>query len=90
MSEWKMRASHFYKLLNEIQNCKCSYTGWELTPENTRIAHKVPLKNGGTHEFGNVELVHASIANLARDLSEKEIYKLCLAVVENLKEKYGG
>lgn len=64
MSNWKMKAKDFYRILNEEQKGRCSYTGWELTPENTRIAHKVPLKHGGIHEYSNVELVQRYIQKL--------------------------
>lgn len=86
MSNWKMKAKDFYQILNEEQNGRCSYTGWELTPENTRIAHKVPLKYGGKHEYDNVELIHSSIANLARDLPRDEVIQLCKTVVNNLEK----
>ena len=84
MSKWKMNSADFYDILNN-QDCKCSYTGIELTPDNTRISHKTPLKKGGKHEANNVELVHSSIANFVRDHSRDEVFDLCKQIVEYME-----
>lgn len=83
MTKWKMRSHDFYEILRDIQDYKCYYTGWQLTPENTSIAHRINLKDGGKHMKENVILVHRSIANLARERSEGDLLKVCSAVTEN-------
>lgn len=80
MKAWKMRSSDFYEIL-EKQNYLCNVTGWDLTPGNTRIAHIVPIKHGGKHTKANVQLVHASIANLVREVMPNELFDICNAVV---------
>ena len=77
MTKWKMRADDFYYLLHEVQDYKCYYTGWDLTPECTSIAHKVQIREGGKHEKDNVILVHSFIAKLAREHSEEDVVRIC-------------
>lgn len=80
MKIWKMKSSDFYEIL-ESQNYRCNVTGWDLTPGNTRIAHILPIKHGGKHTRSNVQVVHASIANLVREVEPDDLLNICRAVV---------
>ena len=80
MTDWKMRAADFYTLL-DAQQCRCNLTGKMLTPENTSIAHKLPLKFGGKHELSNIQLVCEEISYLARSLPIDQIVNLALSII---------
>ena len=88
MDRWIMRSKDFYEILEEKQQYRCALTGWELTPQNTRISHIVPLREGGKHEKSNVQLIHEVVATLAREQSKEKLYQICCSVVEHLRFKY--
>jgi len=78
-----MTAAHFRYLLEEVQDYKCSITGLELLPGNTCIALKIPRSRRGKPGPENIQLVHESIVQLARELPLNEVIEVCKIVVTN-------
>lgn len=89
MSKWRMNSQDFWHLLEVEQDYKCRLTGWDLTPATTMITHKIPLAKKGKHVRSNVSLVHRSIVQLARELTEAEIVALAAAVIRTRGAEYG-
>ena len=89
MSKWRMTSKDFYHLLEVEQDYKCRLTGWELNPATTMITHKTPLVKKGKHIRSNVSLVHRSIVQLSRELTEAEIVELAAAVIKTRGAEYG-
>lgn len=80
MSDWKMRAADFYELLR-LQDYRCKITSQHLAPETVAFAHLVPLRFGGKHELSNIQLVHETVAGLARSLKSEQIIALAMSIV---------
>lgn len=82
-NQWKMRTADFYQLLKN-QDYRCALSGEDLTPESTCLARKVPLQNGGHHEFTNTYLVHRSVHPLTKHCSQAEIFELCQKIIDRV------
>lgn len=84
----KFFAEHFWRLM-EQQDYKCALTGRELTPDNTEVELKEPFRTTGRTEFENHYLVTKDVAHMARYLSEEEIVKVAIDIVERRGSEYG-
>ena len=75
-------ATQIWGLL-EGQAFKCAMSGLPLEPETTSLDHKIPLARGGTHDIGNVWLVHQRINTAKGTLTTEEFVEMCREVVEH-------
>lgn len=83
MSTWQMTAAHFRYILEDVQDYRCNISGLELLPENTCIALKIPRSRKGKPGPDNIQLVHESIVQLARDLPVNEAVEICKIVAKH-------
>jgi len=82
------RANDFYELL-EKQKFKCRYSGRTLNPSNCVAEHILPLRQRGHHELANIVLVDAEVAYLKRYLTDEEVLKLAIDIVNQLGQADG-
>lgn len=82
------RANDFYELL-EAQKFKCKYSGRTLNPSNCVAEHILPLRQRGQHELPNIVLVDAEVAYLKRYLTDDEVLKLAIDIVNQVGQANG-
>jgi hypothetical protein len=69
-------ARRLMKRLSE-NGFKCELTGVRLTLETFAIDHVVPLSKGGTNDFENLQIVHATVNKMKGTLSQDEFITWC-------------
>ena len=84
----KFYAEDFYGLLNK-QKYRCALTNRELTPANTEVELRDPHRVKGRAELDNHYLIDKAISPTARHLSEDEIIKLAIEIVQHRGEEFG-
>lgn len=74
------------KLL-EQQSYRCFLTGWELTPHNASLDHRLPVSRGGAHTISNAQALHEDVNRAKGTLTNEEFIELCRAVVRQADQK---
>lgn len=69
--------------LLERQKYLCFLTGWELTPHNVSLDHRMPVSRGGTHTLSNAQALHEEVNRAKGTLTNEEFIELCRAVVRH-------
>lgn len=73
--------------LLERQKYRCLLTGWELTPHNSSLDHRLPVSRGGTHTLSNAQALHEDVNRAKGTLTNEEFIELCRAVVLHSDQK---
>lgn len=76
-------------IIIEKQKYTCALTGRVLTPLNTELEHRVPLKKGGEHKIENLYMIDHEVSKLAKDLTENEIVELAYEILKYKGNNYG-
>jgi 5-methylcytosine-specific restriction endonuclease McrA len=65
------------------QNYRCALSGVELTPDNAEIDHVIAVKNGGSHDVSNLQVLHVVVNRMKGTISNDEFIRWCRLVSEN-------
>lgn len=82
----KITKSGVLRLL-ERQKYRCFLTGWELTPHNVSLDHRLPVSRGGTHTLSNAQALHEDVNRAKGTLTNEEFIELCRAAVRHSEQK---
>lgn len=78
----KITKAGFMALLNR-QSFKCALSGRDLTPENCRVDHIMPVSRGGGNIMSNLQLLTAEANKAKHNLTDGEFIALCVDVVRH-------
>ena len=69
----------------KTQRGMCAVTGWRLDKENAQLDHIVPKSKGGDNAISNLRWIHRDVNYSKRDMTDEVFFRLCSAVVNNLR-----
>lgn len=76
------------RALWESQDGRCAYTGEALiVGMNMSLDHKIPRSRGGSHDASNLQWVTLAVNVAKNNLSEREFFELCAAVVRGSRRR---
>lgn len=64
----------------ERQGHRCAYSGRPLTPETATVDHVIPVSRGGTHDTGNLAIVHTDVNTAKASMTLEEFVQVCREV----------
>jgi hypothetical protein len=72
------------------QNKKCALTNWDVVFDQrktltTASVDRIDSSKGYT--LDNIQIVHKKVNKLKMDFSEKDLFAMCKAIADNLKNK---
>ena len=76
-------SSRYTELLElmKLQDCKCPYTGIQLSiGVNCELDHRVAKAKGGTNSIDNLQWVSTAVNRMKWDLDEQEFIELCKTI----------
>ena len=65
------------------QNYRCALSGVELTPDTAEIDHVIAVRDGGTHDISNLQVLHVVVNRMKGTISNDEFILWCQLVGKN-------
>jgi hypothetical protein len=65
------------------QEYRCALSGIELTPDDAEIDHVIAVKDGGSHDVSNLQVLHVIVNRMKGTISNDEFIRWCRLVSEN-------